>query len=858
MSIRLQMDHTTVEGNDDRRQVDELSAAKWLLKCLAQPIQKKTACQVSSKIAGEGITKLKFERWRRQNEIKHKNSDNSFIRYKIHPTFPTIFSHFKLIVTCLALYLFIIGPFVRIPNVHNPCWSLTDDNDWTPTNEVFPSTFFGRTAATKSSEHCFMRSGLLLAEAFSSTYNAKDFSRNVTQLLDSLLANYDKRIRPGFGGTPTKIMVNMNVRSMGPFSEKLEEYSMQLYMRQVWYDTRLKFNKTDLGRSEFSMNWMFAKRIWKPDTFFINGKKSYAHAITAPNLFVRLQYDGQVYMSMRLTVRASCVMHLRKFPLDTQTCPLRISSYGYDAKNVTYMWDTQKYVTVDSDVSIAQYELFHISTYEAVVPVRRIEEISTLTVKFHLMRLTGFFMLQVYVPCILIVCSSWVGFWITKKDAPGRVCLGVNNVLCMTKLGFGGRDLFPLVPYPTALDYFVLLCFWFTFATMIEYAGVNYSQRYAVASLNLLKKRQAKLREEEEYVAKLAREGAGCIKVIPSVHTSLLESFKVHLTAFPAASSAANTEKPKPDPKAKLLQALKLPLSMVPKVADEAAQKVRAHTVEVPPFDHQSQEHLSASKSGSESSLAPKHTPKLLQRLHVLQRRLSAHDIDETASQVSSTLPSPQPSHHPSLQGMPMFGRPLPSPPILESSAEGLPGSTETSSTIRESPSQAPGSSITDQATPSLSPRLSSLSSLPSSAGLVSPTITTTPPLPEDPVKSPPPGTPSAEATKPQTPVPSTPVGTVIKIESDPPPPPPPVKQTITVWQLLVRKKMLMKNMTPACELPCEEDLLDRFSVIDLYSRRIFPTLFFILFSIYWILFNYYITDEFPGEKMEAPDGLVN
>ncbi|KAA0198218.1 hypothetical protein HAZT_HAZT002910 [Hyalella azteca] len=563
------------------------------------------------------------------------------------------------------------------------------------------------------------------------------------------------------------------------------------------------------------------------------------------------------------------------------------------------------------------------------------EEISTLTVKFHLMRLTGFFMLQVYVPCILIVCSSWVGFWITKKDAPGRVCLGVNNVLCMTKLGFGGRDLFPLVPYPTALDYFVLLCFWFTFATMIEYAGVNYSQRYAVASLNLLKKRQAKLREEEEYVAKLARvgvttmlamvtlgfgdrssypevayptaldyfvilclaflfaailewtcinylerhankrrkkmenlkkkiveqlttEGAGCIKVIPSVHTSLLESFKVHLTAFPAASSAANTEKPKPDPKAKLLQALKLPLSMVPKVADEAAQKVRAHTVEVPPFDHQSQEHLSASKSGSESSLAPKHTPKLLQRLHVLQRRLSAHDIDETASQVSSTLPSPQPSHHPSLQGMPMFGRPLPSPPILESSAEGLPGSTETSSTIRESPSQAPGSSITDQATPSLSPRLSSLSSLPSSAGLVSPTITTTPPLPEDPVKSPPPGTPSAEATKPQTPVPSTPVGTVIKIESDPPPPPPPVKQTITVWQLLVRKKMLMKNMTPACELPCEEDLLDRFSVIDLYSRRIFPTLFFILFSIYWILFNYYITDEFPGEKMEAPDGLVN
>ena len=38
---------------------------------------------------------------------------------------------------------------------------------------------------------------------FSSTYSAKSFSKNVTQLLDSLLANYDKRIRPGHGGKPT-------------------------------------------------------------------------------------------------------------------------------------------------------------------------------------------------------------------------------------------------------------------------------------------------------------------------------------------------------------------------------------------------------------------------------------------------------------------------------------------------------------------------------------------------------------------------------------------------------------------------------------------------------------------------------
>ena len=87
--------------------------------------------------------------------------------------------------------------------------------------------------------------------------------------------------------------------NMNCFHLPLQEYAMQVYLRQVWYDARLRFNKTDLGRSEFSMNWMFADRIWTPDTFFINGKNSYAHAITAPNMFVRLQHDGQLYMSMR-------------------------------------------------------------------------------------------------------------------------------------------------------------------------------------------------------------------------------------------------------------------------------------------------------------------------------------------------------------------------------------------------------------------------------------------------------------------------------------------------------------------------------------------------------------------------------
>ena len=67
-------------------------------------------------------------------------------------------------------------------------------------------------------------------------------------------------------------------------------------------------------------------RIWKPDTYFYNGKNAYMHTITVPNKFVRIRTDGKVWYSSRMTVKANCPMRLENFPMDTQNCPLELGS----------------------------------------------------------------------------------------------------------------------------------------------------------------------------------------------------------------------------------------------------------------------------------------------------------------------------------------------------------------------------------------------------------------------------------------------------------------------------------------------------------------------------------------------------
>lgn len=43
------------------------------------------------------------------------------------------------------------------------------------------------------------------------------------------------------------------------------------------------------------------ERIWRPDTYFYNGKHSYVHTITVPNKLLRISQDGDILYSMRFS-----------------------------------------------------------------------------------------------------------------------------------------------------------------------------------------------------------------------------------------------------------------------------------------------------------------------------------------------------------------------------------------------------------------------------------------------------------------------------------------------------------------------------------------------------------------------------
>lgn len=190
---------------------------------------------------------------------------------------------------------------------------------------------------------------------------------------------------------------------------------MDCYFRQYWRDDRLSFSANSIQSLSLSIKML--ERIWRPDTYFYNGKHSHIHDLTVPNKLLRLSKDGDILYSMRLTIKASCPMELRNFPMDRQSCPLILGSYAHTNHSLIYEWQNEDSVSFVSGMTLSQFDLISspqrnysfirregsltlsiiIFKFKKIKPylITFSGSFSVLEVSFNLQRHTGYFLIQV-------------------------------------------------------------------------------------------------------------------------------------------------------------------------------------------------------------------------------------------------------------------------------------------------------------------------------------------------------------------------------------------------------------------------------------------------------------------------------
>ncbi|KAM5309010.1 glycine receptor subunit alpha-3 isoform 2-T2 [Glossophaga mutica] len=314
-----------------------------------------------------------------------------------------------------------------------------------------------------------------------------------SDFLDKLMgrtSGYDARIRPNFKGPPVNVTCNIFINSFGSIAETTMDYRVNIFLRQKWNDPRLAYS--EYPDDSLDLDPSMLDSIWKPDLFFANEKGANFHEVTTDNKLLRIFKNGNVLYSIRLTLTLSCPMDLKNFPMDVQTCMMQLESFGYTMNDLIFEWQDEAPVQVAEELTLPQFLLKEEKDLRYCTKHYNTGKFTCIEVRFHLERQMGYYLIQMYIPSLLIVILSWVSFWINMDAAPARVALGITTVLTMTTQSSGSRASLPKVSYVKAIDIWMAVCLLFVFSALLEYAAVNFVSRQHKELLRFRRKRKNK------------------------------------------------------------------------------------------------------------------------------------------------------------------------------------------------------------------------------------------------------------------------------------------------------------------------------------------------------------------------------
>ncbi|GIY82778.1 glycine receptor subunit alpha-2 [Caerostris darwini] len=235
--------------------------------------------------------------------------------------------------------------------------------------------------------------------------------------------NYDYLRPPTVNDTPVEVTINIKDANIRSIDESDMSFSVAIELWQSWSDYRLTYPAW-AKRNYQILDYHWIDKLWTPNLYFVNAVEGKLNNIITPSSFFWLSKDRKIYYCCRLILKLVCEMNLVHFPHDEQQCGVKMAS----------------------------------------------ENVSCLEESVVLRRRGGYYLINVYIPTILIVVMSMLTFWIPYDAVPARITLGVTSLLTIITKQYQAS--LPNVSYIVALNIWLSCCIGFVFFSLLEFAAV--------------------------------------------------------------------------------------------------------------------------------------------------------------------------------------------------------------------------------------------------------------------------------------------------------------------------------------------------------------------------------------------------
>lgn len=153
----------------------------------------------------------------------------------------------------------------------------------------------------------------------------------------------------------------------------------------------------------------------------------------------------------------------------------------YNGSDVKLHWEPKSPVTMSPDQHLTEYELSNTVTNETMINADLSDlrhgafagNYSSLSFTVTLSRQMGFYLIDYFLPSMMIVAISWVSFWLQADQTAPRIMLGTTTMLTFITLASAQGKTLPKVSYIKASEIWFMGCTGFIFGSLVEFAFVN-------------------------------------------------------------------------------------------------------------------------------------------------------------------------------------------------------------------------------------------------------------------------------------------------------------------------------------------------------------------------------------------------
>jgi len=273
---------------------------------------------------------------------------------------------------------------------------------------------------------------------------------------------------PPPGNEATQIDVGFHLTSLSDIDVISSRFRFEGYAVFEWCDPRQAFDETIEGRSTHVVfgekTQDSIKDLWIPDVAVADSFGGTSNTSRRTEIAA----DGTVQLSGIFSSVVAARFDLRRFPFDKQSLAIGMESFSFNSDVVT-LRAMEDLVSYDKDLYLPEWRVrsLTVSTVESG-QVRDRVPFSRVIFEANVERETGYYLVKLSIPLMLIVMLSWSVFWMRGESLGGRMRISSTAFLTIVAYQFAVSGDLPKVAYLTLMDKLMITSFILIALTALE------------------------------------------------------------------------------------------------------------------------------------------------------------------------------------------------------------------------------------------------------------------------------------------------------------------------------------------------------------------------------------------------------